>query len=102
MRKYRVHCNSIATRERFERALQEQGFKTFTCKKEFDKIKLQYIEPDYIIYYIIWEDGVYTLSHTYKSLGHLRDDRDYIDGRQVTSKAKWLRQQINGLKEEEQ
>lgn len=101
MRKYRVHCNSIATRERFERALQAQGFRTFTYKQEFDRLKLKYLKPDYIIYYVIWEDGIYTLSYTHKSLVHMMDDLDCIDGRQVTSKAKWLRQQIDKLKEEQ-
>ena len=32
MRKFRVYCNNIATRERFERALKAQGFRTFTYK----------------------------------------------------------------------
>ena len=100
MRKYRVYCNSIATRERFERALQEQGFRTFTHKQEFDRLKLRCLKPGSIIYYVIWEYNMYSLSGTTKSLLHLVDDIDYINGRQVISKAKWLRQQINKLKEE--
>lgn len=102
MRKFRVHCNSIATRERFERALEAQGFRTFTYKQKFDKLKLELIRPDSIIYYIVWEDGMYTLSDTPKSVAHIVDDMDYIDGRQVISKAKWLRQQVDKLKEEQQ
>lgn len=100
MRKYRVYCNSIATRERFERALQEQGFRTFTHKQEFDRLKLRCLKPDYIIYYVIWEDNMYTISNTYKALLHSIDDIDCINGRQVASKAKWLRQQIDKLKED--
>lgn len=100
MRKYRVYCNSIATRERFERALQAQGFRTFTYKQEFDRLKLRCLKPGSIIYYVIWEDNMYTISDTPKSLLHLVDDIDCINGRQVTSKAKWLRQQIDQLKED--
>lgn len=102
MRKFRVHCNSIATRERFERALQAQGFRTFLYKQEFDELKLERLRPDHIIYYIVWEDGIYTLSDMPKSFIHTVDDIDYINGRQVISKAKWLRQQVDKLKEEQQ
>ena len=102
MRKFRVYCNSIATRERFERALQAQGFRTFTYKQEFDKLKLGWLKPGAIIYYVIWEDNMYTISDMPEDLLHVVDDIDYIDGRQVTSKAKWLRQQIDQLKEEKQ
>lgn len=100
MRKFRVHCNTIATRERFERALQAQGFRTFSYKQEFDKIKLNFIKPGSIMYYTIWEDNTYTLSDIPKSLAHILNI-DYINSRQVTSKAKWLRQQIDKLKEEQ-
>lgn len=102
MRRFRVHCNTIATRERFERALQAQGFRTFSYKQEFDRFKLTRIKPDYIIYYVIWEDGMYTISDIPKSLVHIMGDIDFINGRQVTSKAKWLRQQVDKLKEEQQ
>ena len=102
MRKFRVHCNSIATRERFERALEAQGFRTFSYKEEFDKLKLMRIKPDVDMYYAIWEDNTYTLSSLPKDLMHIMDDIDYINGRQVISKAKWLRQQVDKLKEEQQ
>lgn len=100
MRKFRVQCNTIATRERFERALQAQGFRTFNDKQEFDKIKLDFIKPDNIMYYIIWDDNTYTLSDIPKSLAHILNI-DYINSRQVISKAKWLRQQVDKLKEEQ-
>ena len=102
MRKFRVHCNSIATRERFERALEAQGFRTFSYKEEFDKRKLMRIKPDVDMYYAIWEDNTYTLGSLPKDLMHIMDDIDYINGRQVISKAKWLRQQVDKLKEEQQ
>lgn len=101
-RRFRVHCNSIATRERFERALQAQGFKPVDNKKEFDRFKLVHIHPDSIIYYVVWEDGIYTLSDMPKSFIPVVDDIDYINGRQVVSKAKWLRQQIDKLEEDQQ
>lgn len=107
MRKFRVHCNSIATRERFERALQAQGFKCYVyksakvAKQEFDRIKLERINPDSIIYYIVWEDDIYSLSDMPRDLAYLLDI-DHINGRQVTSKAKQLRQQVDKLKEEQQ
>lgn len=102
MRKFRVHCNSIATRERFERALEAQGFKTFSYKEEFDRFKLARLKPDNIIYYVIWEDGMYTLSDIPRDVAYIVDDMDYINGRQVVSKAKWLRQQVDKLKEDQQ
>lgn len=102
MRRFRVHCNSIATRERLERALEAQGFRTFSYKEEFDRLKLMRIKPDTDIYYVIWEDNTYTLGNLPKDLMHIMDDIDYINGRQVTSKAKWLRQQVDKLKEEQQ
>lgn len=102
MRKFRVHCNSIATRERFERALEAQGFRTFSYKEEFDRLKLMRLKPDTDIYYVIWEDNTYTLSNLPKGLMHIMDDIDYINGRQVISKAKWLRQQVDKLKEDQQ
>ena len=102
MRKFRVHCNSIATREHFERALEAQGFRTFSYKEEFDRLKLMRIKPDIDIYYVIWEANTYTLSTLPKDLMHIMDDIDYINGRQVISKAKWLRQQVDKFKEEQQ
>lgn len=102
MRKFRVHCNSIATRERFERALEAQGFMTFSYKQEFDRLKLTKLKPDSSIYYVIWEDNTYTISDLPKDLMHIMDDIDCIDGRRVVSKAKWLRQQVDKLKEEQQ
>lgn len=102
MRKFRVHCNSIATRERFERALWAQGFRTFSYKKEFDRLKLMWLKPDTDIYYVIWEDNTYTISDIPKGLLHILSDVDFIDGRRVNSKAKQLRQQVDKLKEEQQ
>lgn len=102
MRRFRVYCNSIATRERFERALEAKGFSTFSCKQEFDRLKLTKLKPDTGIYYVIWEDNTYTIGNLPKDLLHILSDMDYIDGRRVVSKAKWLRQQVDKLKEDQQ
>lgn len=102
MRRFRVYCNSIATRERFERALQAQGFRTFSYKEEFDRLKLTKLKPDTDIYYVIWEDNTYTLGNIPKDLRHILSDMDCIDGRRVVSKAKWLRQQVDKLEEDQQ
>lgn len=99
MRKFRVSCNSIVTRERFERALQAQGFKPYADKQEFDRFKLLRIHPGDIVYYIVWEDNVYTIDSVSTYFVNFVASIDRIDGRQVTSKAKWLRQQIDKLKE---